>query len=376
MSIRLASRSLVAIGWAVLATACGTETPNNPADTGGSSPGTGGATGGNTSASGGTSGGSATGGVTTGGVSTGGRPTGGVSSGGVSTGGKATGGLGTGGKATGGGGAATGGTTTGTGGSAGGAKPTPGCGLTTFPASGTYTIDVSGTSRSYIIKVPSGFNNTKPHRLIMAWHGLGMTADQTANGSFPANEGHYYELEPLSGGQAIFTSGQGLGGSGQTGWPNTNGQDVAFARALVAYLRNTYCIDDSRIFSVGKSYGGNFTNTLGCEMGDVFRAIVPQSSWLGGTTKSCVGQPAVWIAHGRTDDVIQFSRGEAARDQWLKTNHCGTTTTPWEPTLSQNNCVAYDGCDAGKPVVWCPFDGAHVIQNWGPPSAWKFLMQF
>lgn len=264
----------------------------------------------------------------------------------------------------------------GAGGGATNAKPTAGCGITKFPASGSYTIDVSGTSRSYIIKVPTGFDNTKPYRLVMTWHGLGMTADMTANGSFPANEGHYYGLEPISGGQAIFTSGQGLGSSGQTGWPNTNDQDVAFARALVTYLSSTYCIDSSRIFSVGKSYGGNFSNILGCEMGDVFRAIAPQSSWLGGTVGSCKGQVAVWISHGKTDPTITFSRGEAARDSWLKANHCGTTTTPWNATDTQNNCVAYEGCDADKPVIWCPFDGVHEIKDWGPAAVWKFLMQF
>jgi poly(3-hydroxybutyrate) depolymerase len=285
----------------------------------------------------------------------------------VSTGGKATGGLGTGGRATGGGGAATGGTTTGTGGSAGGAKPTPGCGSTTFPASGKYTIDVSGTSRSYIIKIPSGFDNTKPYRLIMAWHGLGMTAEQTAN---PGYEGDYYGLQSLSNGQAIFTSGQGLGASGQTGWANTNGQDVAFVRALVAYLRTTYCIDDSRIFSVGKSYGGYFSNMLGCQMGDVFRAIAPQSSWWPAGT--CVGQVAVWIDHGDVDNVITLAQGQAARDHWVTANHCTTTTVATDPSP----CVAYQGCDAGYPVTWCLFPGAHVMPSFASAAIWKFLMQF
>jgi poly(3-hydroxybutyrate) depolymerase len=142
----------------------------------------------------------------------------------------------------------------------------------------------------------------------------------------------------------------------------------------VEYLRKTYCLDDTRIFSVGKSYGGLFSNTLGCEMGDVFRAIAPQSSWLPSPLGTCVGQPAVFIDHGNTDSTIEFSRGKAARDLWLRTNHCAATTKPWDQP--DTTCVAYDGCDADKPVVWCEFDGGHVMPSWASAAVWKFLMQF
>jgi poly(3-hydroxybutyrate) depolymerase len=254
---------------------------------------------------------------------------------------------------------------------AGGSKPTAGCGMKTFPASGKYTIDVAGTERSYIIKLPSGFDNTKPFRLIMTWHGLGGTAERTANAGY---EGSYYGLEPLAGDQAIFTSGQGLSESMGTGWANTNDQDVAYVRALVDYLRKTYCVDDARIFSVGKSYGGFFSNVLGCEMGDVFRAIAPQSSWLPTNPGTCKGQVAVWIDHGTTDTTIAPARGQAARDLFLKNNHCGSTTTPWNPDTT--TCVAYGGCDADKPVIWCSFEGGHVMPTWASAAVWKFLMQF
>jgi poly(3-hydroxybutyrate) depolymerase len=205
----------------------------------------------------------------------------------------------------------------------------------------------------------------------MTWHGLGGSAERTANAGY---EGAYYGLEPLGGAQAIFTSGQGLTDSMGTGWANTNGQDVKYVKAMVEYLRKTYCIDDSRIFSVGKSYGGLFSNTLGCAMGDVFRAIAPQSSWLETANPTCVGQPAVWIDHGNTDTTIDFSRGKAARDLWLKNNHCKSTTKPWDqPTTT---CVEYDGCDADKTVIWCEFSGGHVMPSWASEAVWKFLMQF
>jgi arabinogalactan endo-1,4-beta-galactosidase len=110
----------VAVACVVSSVACGTETPQPPASSGGT-PATGGqpssggtvvATGGTPLASGGT--------ANSGGTSTGGSPTGGKATGGTSTGGKASGGTSTGGTATGGkagggtsaGGSPTGGTST------------------------------------------------------------------------------------------------------------------------------------------------------------------------------------------------------------------------------------------------------------------------
>jgi polyhydroxybutyrate depolymerase len=344
--------------------------------------GTRGTGGGSSNATGAGSG--ATGGGTTG-TGTGATATG--------TGAGATGG--TGGSTTGGAGGATsgtGGATTGSGGSTGGAggatggaggsmadagKPTDaggtiadaagstGCGAATWPASGNFNIDVSGTQRQYIVKVPANYDTNHPYRLITTWHGLGGTAAQVAGGRGPY--GGYYGLDALAGGTAIFVSGQGLGPDGGAGWPNTGGQDVAFTRALVDWMRKNYCVDNARIFSVGMSYGGIMSNTLGCSMGDTFRAITPQSG--SGPRGTCVGQVAVWISHGNADETVAFTQGTASRDFWLKANHCGTTTTPANPSP----CVSYEGCDPGKPVTWCEFDGGHVIQNWAPQGIWNFL---
>ena len=327
--------------------------------TGGSGGATGGA-GGATGGSGGATGGA--GGATTGG--TGGATGGSSGSGGSTTG---TGGGGTAGAGGSGGSIVDAGPPTDTGGGMADASGSSGCGVATWPASGNFNIDVAGTQRQYIVKVPAGYDTNRPYRLILTWHGLGGTAAQVAGGRGPY--GGYYGLDALAAGTAIFVSGQGLGPDGGTGWPNTGGQDVAFVRALVDWLKKSYCVDNTRVFSVGMSYGGIMSNTLGCAMGDVFRAIAPQSG--SGPRGACVGQVAVWISHGNTDTTVAFSQGTASRDFWTKANHCTATTTPADPSP----CVSYQGCDQGKPVTWCEFDGGHVIQNWAPTGVWNFLSQ-
>jgi poly(3-hydroxybutyrate) depolymerase len=242
-----------------------------------------------------------------------------------------------------------------------------GCGAASPPASGNQTLDVGGTQREFIVKVPTGYDANKPYKLIFAWHGLGGTAAQIARS--------YYGLDSRSAGSTIFVAGQGLEtSSGGAGWPNTGGRDIAFVRAMLDYLNKSYCIDQKRIFSVGMSYGGIMSNTIGCQLGDIFRAIAPMSgsgpATYGGN--KCVGQVAAWLSHGNQDNVVSFTSGQGSRDHWVQTNHCQTTTTPTPPA----NCVAYQGCDAGYPVTWCEFDGGHTVPSFASEGIWNFLSQF
>jgi len=248
---------------------------------------------------------------------------------------------------------------------------TEGCGNTAFPASGMYNMTVGSTQRMFIIKLPSGYDPNKPYKLVFAWHYLGGSASGIANSNGFGGFGRYYGLEPMSGGSTIFVAPEGLdSGLGGKGWPNSNGRDVAFARAMVDKFNKDYCIDAERVFSVGFSYGAIMSNTVGCQMGDVFRAIAPMSGMA--PQGACKGPVAAWISHGDPDGTVNFSGGEASRDHWAEANHC---TTPG--AKDANGCVNYQGCDAGYPVVWCAMPGAgHNMPSFGTAEIWKFFSQF
>jgi poly(3-hydroxybutyrate) depolymerase len=263
---------------------------------------------------------------------------------------------------------ATGGTSQGgQGGAASPDQPSPsaGCGMAA-PMTGALKIDVAGTSRDYILALPTGYDPKTSYRLVFAWHGLGGSAAQVAS--------NWYGLKSQSANGAIFVAGQGLQtttsvGNG-AGWPNTNGQDVAFVKALYAQLKGQLCFDQNRVFSVGMSYGGIMSDTLGCQMGDVFRAIAPMSG--SGPRGTCVGQVAVWMSNGDNDAVVPTAQERASRDFWVSANHCQTASVPVDPSP----CVAYQGCDSGNPVTWCEFAGGHTIPPFAGSAIWKFFSQF
>jgi poly(3-hydroxybutyrate) depolymerase len=265
----------------------------------------------------------------------------------------------------------TGGGSAGTG--AGGMAPTSGCGAATWPpGDGTtlLSLDVDGTPREYIVQIPSDYDTNHPYRLVFAWHGRGGTAAQIAR--------NFYGLEMPLGSTTIFVSAQGLGTEedpASTGWPNTDGQDIAFVRALVASLSSSYCIDQNRIMSVGMSYGGMMSYHIGCQMPDVFRAIAPiAGASFGGRGTMCGTNPiAVWAAHGTADETVTFESGESAMNTYVTRNHCQTATAPVEP---QPYCTEYQGCDAGYPVVWCVHDGGHTVPQWTGPAIAAFFEKF
>jgi poly(3-hydroxybutyrate) depolymerase len=259
----------------------------------------------------------------------------------------------------------------GTGGGLTGAMPSPGCGSSATPATGALQIDVSGTTRDYILRLPDGYDASTPHRIIFAFHGMQGSAEQVDTGGPPnaglASTTPYYDIMQASS-DTIFVAGQALDG----GWTNTNNRDLDYVQALVTDLEGKLCIDESRVFATGFSFGAIMTITIACNMADVFRAVAPMSGSLQNGCPASDHSIAYWASHGTMDTTIDISKGEAARDEFVKRNQCSMTTMPTMP----DGCVAYQGCADGYPVNWCPFDGIHQPPPFSGPAIWAFLSQF
>lgn len=242
-----------------------------------------------------------------------------------------------------------------------------GCGKTDYPKSGKASINVDGATREYILKLPDNYDPNKSYKLIFCFHAWGGNMDQIAQGG-------YYGLERLANKTAIFVSPQGLEDNGQPrGWSNPNGRDIKFVKAMLDYFNSSLCIDQKRIFSTGFSYGGMMSFAIGCAMGNVFRAIAPMSgAFYSGCDKSQDDPIAMWMAHGKSDDVVPLSDGKTALKHFIDKNGCSNETVPVEPSP----CVAYQGCKDGFPVIYCEFNGGHSPQNWAQAATWAFFNQF
>lgn len=310
--------------------------------------------------------------ITTGGTN-GGAPGGLGGDAGSSTGGTARGGAG--GTATGG----TGGTGPGTGGyplknppvaSAGCSKP-----LSTFKTgTNTYKITSAGLNREYIVNIPENYDPNSPHRVVFGMHWLNGSADAVQGWS------KWFGLKALDKDATIFVAPNGTGNPPL--W--TQGEkDHAFFDDLVTLFESDLCVDKSRIFSVGFSFGAMFTNSLAQTHQDVLRGVVVYATadyniyFPANTGKRL----AFMGVHGLKDPTCPISAGRSSRDRFVKNNGCTVPATVPE-AKSGGNYVTYDYmCPSNYPVQWTTFDGKHTYPpndtgTWVYELTWKFITQF
>jgi poly(3-hydroxybutyrate) depolymerase len=238
-----------------------------------------------------------------------------------------------------------------------------GCGAPAKLTNGRRTINVNGLNREYVLDIPSNYNQNNPYKLVFGWHWRGGSANDVVGQG-------YYGMKSLSNNSAIFVAPDRAAGT--DGWTNTNGRDIAFLQSMLTQLKSSLCIDESRIFSTGWSYGGMMSFAVGRELPTTFRAIAPVSGAFLTPHVDSGSATAAWIAHGTSDNVVSHSSGVQARDAYLRANGCSNTTVPVQPSP----CVEYQNCSAGKPVVWCSFNGGHTQPSFYSSGAWNFFNRF
>lgn len=341
----------------------------------------------------GNSGGGPTG---TGGMTPGAGGTAQSGGGGNGTGGSASGGsLGAGGSPGAAGGAPAAGGAFGAGGSGSGGTSdgggSLGCGkAATRPDPRTQqTIQVGGLTRYYLMYVPENYDPDVPLPVVFGIHGLNM------NNVWAAHDSSGFKLIEATANQALLIYPQGIQANGSSvppssesqwgtadsNWggppPNANAQrleaDLAYFDAMLDFVKDNYCVDEARIFSVGFSQGGFMTNALGCERASVFRGLAPVAGWGPlGSSPSCsdaTASHAVIQTQGTTDTTVTPQLGEATRDFWRTRAGCDATTM----SSSYQGCVEFQGCDADKPVIYCTHGGDHFVPDGAGARAWDFF---
>jgi predicted esterase len=401
---------------------CGTSTPG-PSDSGGAGGSTvatgGGATGGSSP------GGSATGGTASGGTAGSGTASGGTAGSGTAGSGTASGGAASGGTAAGGsaGGVSTGGSSSGAGG-ASAPVPSKGCGVTDglktlttggmsimngLPTSTRLKITSGGSSREYIIDIPADYDPTHPYRLIFSWHQAYGSDTGNAVGQYPAGNGPNFDAQDYAyfglrreataaNVPVIFVAPEGVGNL-----PWDFNRDSALFDDLLALVDANLCIDDSRVFSTGFSFGAMMSYALSITRQTKLRAVVAMAAANYNLPNEPTDTNAAPIAYmgttGMSDGTCPWVGNDAAKQggkycvlAHAQDNGCTIPGTIETTTVGSKKYLCYDfeGCKAGYPVKVCTFDGPHTpsavddgtstgddgLKAFIPPLAWQFIAQF
>jgi polyhydroxybutyrate depolymerase len=218
-----------------------------------------------------------------------------------------------------------------------------------------------------VLHVPSKYDGSKPVPLVVDFHGLGGTASGEATSSpYPA------VTDPEG---VIMALPAGLSGTLGTSWNLgtccVTADDVAFARALVADVEKTACIDSKRVYAVGFSLGGGMAHVIACKAADVFAAAAPAAADLvqEGLADCKPSRPITVITfRGTADTSVHYEGGsvspnasmpltglgaKASFQKWAEIDHCTGSPTAED----RNGCASYTSCQDGVEVVLCTKQG-------------------
>jgi poly(3-hydroxybutyrate) depolymerase len=253
-----------------------------------------------------------------------------------------------------------------------------GCGKAKTLQNGTLNISFGGASRKYILRVPDGYDNSHPYRLVFAFAESGASAMSVASRN-------YFTLATLDSKNTIFVAPDAANGAGT--WSKS---DVELTDAILAQIEGDLCIDKTRIFATGFSFGGAMSLALACTRADVFRGVAFFSGAdLTGSCGATLTKPIAYYASQASQDSTGApmpSSGRIKQAQFAAVNGCtpepSATTFPADG--QSHTCTEYKGCSPGHPTKYCVFAGAHGWEpkdpgqttSWNPPEAWKFITQF
>lgn len=228
-----------------------------------------------------------------------------------------------------------------------------------------------GIKREFYLKLPSDYTPDTQYPLIIAFHGT--EGDYT---KYTLNS--YYNLHGAVGDEAILVYPNAL--------PNDNGvtqwdyhSDIEFFDDLFEHLSKRLSFNLNRVFAVGHSSGAGLAHAVGCERGDIVRAIAPVAGALL-NFQSCIGEVAVLQVQGTKDTMVPPRMVEPGRDYWAGINGCSLTEK--EPVFNEY-CFAYVGCDSGFPVNYCEHDledfshdyPGHAWPKFAGDTIWQFFKQ-
>jgi polyhydroxybutyrate depolymerase len=232
----------------------------------------------------------------------------------------------------------------------------------------TQTVMVGSTSRSFLLHVPAKYDGSQAVPLVVDFHGMGSSGSmERSSSSYPA------QTDPEG---VIMAFPTGLPGPSGNSWNVgpccvANVDDVAFARALVAQVQKSACIDPKRIYAVGFSLGGGMSHYLACHAADLFAAVAPAAfDLLEDNVDECkparpitvvsfrsTGDPLVKYAGGYSAVVtgmpITFLGAKGTFDKWAQLDQCTGAASAEDAA----GCAKYATCAAGVELVLCTKQG-------------------
>ena len=253
----------------------------------------------------------------------------------------------------------------------------------------TINLTIDGNDRSFIVYLPTGYNNAGKMPLIFSIHGGSGTPEGMIN---IANFKPIAERDKI-----VLVYPAGIQKNWNDGRPTTPNQmglnDVSFFNQLCDYMIANYSVDGGKIYATGISNGGFMSSRLGCELSNRIAAFAVVAATIEAITispncNSVRPVPALYI-HGTADPLVPFTGGQMtaggtaggtilshsqAIDKWVTINSCNVSPIIADlPDISNDGTTikqrVYSGGTNGSEVVsYMVLNGGHT---W--PQGYQYL---
>ena len=227
----------------------------------------------------------------------------------------------------------------------------------------------------------NGVDATAGYPVLVALHGCYGTPEGLAGPNF-------MHLQDYVGAEGIVVYGNDVGNGDVEGdaygcnWDAFGGGDVAYLDNLIADVAAQYCVDESRVFLLGFSWGAYMAHNYACNHPGTIKAVVGAA---GGYPDGAPGtDPAVCgqipsLVYGRTADQDEYqSKFHNARDKRKAVASCagGDSAAYWPFNADRNDpppqfenakgCTDTSDCVGGLRTTFCedPYD----LLDLGPPA--------
>ncbi len=230
------------------------------------------------------------------------------------------------------------------------------------------SIAVGGSTRTYLLHVPSNDDPQRKMPLVLVLHGATQSpesAERMPGMSELADRENFLVAYPRGTGRLpTWNSGNccGLAMREQV-------DDVAFIRALIEKLERDYPVDPTRVYVTGISNGAMMSFRLACDLSDKVAAIAPVE---GAQNLKCrpSNRVSVLVFHGTADRLVPFNGGSTPFQVggrrtdtpvmdtvafWVNKDEC--TSDPQREETSEVHTTIYSDCGGGTSVALYAIQG-------------------
>ena len=182
-----------------------------------------------------------------------------------------------------------------------------------------HTLPINGVDREFIVDLPLGYDCAIDYPVVVAFHGLRQSNERAWNLWGWKEKGETEQIITVYPQGLSYTFGPNQ--ISMTKWDDgelsdpanpsdlnpatqTVADDVAFVRAMVAFVKLGYSTDQNKFYASGFSNGGGFVWRLAMEAADIFQAFAPSSGILQYPGVTPIAYRPVYFSAGDSESFV------------------------------------------------------------------------